>query len=199
MVHQPRPIARKLPDQIALRSGDQRCLVGAVPMSPLVRNPHSPREWRNRDSCCVGLQIAVALEKAGEIPRKLHSTAPIAIGHPRACGGASGGGRPEVSGFAAGASCCASSPSPADIVEEEFCVADFLVSCHLCRKNLHGKDIFMYREKAFCSEDCRYQQMMSDEYQEKYRGRTPKRSPEIASSSPYNSGGQLFFTGIVVS
>lgn len=46
---------------------------------------------------------------------------------------------------------------------------DFLSFCHACRKNLgQGKDIFMYRgEKAFCSRECRYQEMLFDEEMEK--------------------------------
>ncbi|GAB2234605.1 hypothetical protein Droror1_Dr00003862 [Drosera rotundifolia] len=40
----------------------------------------------------------------------------------------------------------------------------FLRFCHLCKLELgHGKDIFMYRgEKAFCSQECRYQEMLFD-------------------------------------
>lgn len=46
----------------------------------------------------------------------------------------------------------------------EFRTADFLSSCHLCKKKLHGLDIFMYRgEKAFCSTECRGKQISSDE------------------------------------
>lgn len=46
---------------------------------------------------------------------------------------------------------------------------DFLSYCYACRKNLgQGKDIFMYRgEKAFCSRECRYQEMLFDEEMEK--------------------------------
>ncbi|KAJ6797850.1 protein MARD1 [Iris pallida] len=42
---------------------------------------------------------------------------------------------------------------------------DFLTSCHACKKSLgQGKDIFMYRgEKAFCSRECRYQEILFDE------------------------------------
>ncbi|KAH7653261.1 Zf-FLZ domain-containing protein [Dioscorea alata] len=42
---------------------------------------------------------------------------------------------------------------------------DFLSFCYACKKNLgHGKDIFMYGgEKAFCSRECRYQEMLFDE------------------------------------
>ncbi|KAI3469587.1 hypothetical protein Pfo_026250 [Paulownia fortunei] len=41
----------------------------------------------------------------------------------------------------------------------------FLSFCYNCKKNLgQGKDIYMYRgEKAFCSSDCRYREMMLEE------------------------------------
>nr|XP_043610984.1 FCS-Like Zinc finger 8-like [Erigeron canadensis] len=41
---------------------------------------------------------------------------------------------------------------------------DFLSFCHTCNKNLEeGNDIFIYRgEKAFCSEECRCQEMVLD-------------------------------------
>eukprot|EP00262_Sarcandra_glabra_P008438 TRINITY_DN2196_c0_g1_i2.p1 TRINITY_DN2196_c0_g1~~TRINITY_DN2196_c0_g1_i2.p1 ORF type:complete len:233 (-),score=25.05 TRINITY_DN2196_c0_g1_i2:595-1293(-) len=49
-----------------------------------------------------------------------------------------------------------------------FSTPDFLSSCHLCRKKLHGLDIFMYRgDKAFCSVECRCKQMLNDEHKEK--------------------------------
>ncbi|XP_077240637.1 FCS-Like Zinc finger 8-like [Tasmannia lanceolata] len=42
---------------------------------------------------------------------------------------------------------------------------NFLSFCYACKKNLgQGKDIYMYRgEKAFCSHECRYQEMLLDE------------------------------------
>ncbi|XP_077232376.1 FCS-Like Zinc finger 8-like [Tasmannia lanceolata] len=42
---------------------------------------------------------------------------------------------------------------------------NFLSFCYLCKKNLgQGKDIYMYRgEKAFCSHECRAQEMLFDE------------------------------------
>ncbi|XP_050237886.1 FCS-Like Zinc finger 8-like [Mercurialis annua] len=42
---------------------------------------------------------------------------------------------------------------------------NFLSFCHTCNKNLQQKvDIFIYRgEKAFCSQECRYQEMVLDE------------------------------------
>lgn len=49
-----------------------------------------------------------------------------------------------------------------------FQMADFLSSCFLCEKKLHGLDIFMYRgEKAFCSVECRCKQIAIDEHKEK--------------------------------
>ncbi|KAK7411834.1 hypothetical protein VNO78_03276 [Psophocarpus tetragonolobus] len=73
--------------------------------------------------------------------------------------------------------------------------SDFLSSCHLCRKNLHGKDIYMYRgEKAFCSSECRSRQIVIDERKERCRSEA-SRSVEL-SSSPYTKD-QMFSTGIV--
>ncbi|CAN6994930.1 hypothetical protein IGI04_017658 [Brassica rapa subsp. trilocularis] len=45
----------------------------------------------------------------------------------------------------------------------------FLESCSLCRKHLgRNSDIFMYRgDKAFCSNECREEQIESDEAKEK--------------------------------
>ena len=42
--------------------------------------------------------------------------------------------------------------------------ADFLSFCHACKKPLVSKDIFMYRsEMAFCSHECRQQELISDD------------------------------------
>ncbi|KAL8488260.1 hypothetical protein ACS0TY_024053 [Phlomoides rotata] len=47
---------------------------------------------------------------------------------------------------------------------------NFLSSCFLCEKMLHGLDVFMYRgDTAFCSVECRYRQISIDEQQEKCR------------------------------
>lgn len=47
--------------------------------------------------------------------------------------------------------------------------AHFLRTCGLCNRRLaHGKDIYMYRgDTAFCSVECREQQMKNDEIKEK--------------------------------
>lgn len=41
----------------------------------------------------------------------------------------------------------------------------FLSSCHTCKKSIEqNADIYIYRgEKAFCSSDCRYQEILRDE------------------------------------
>ncbi|KAK8921730.1 hypothetical protein KSP39_PZI020889 [Platanthera zijinensis] len=69
----------------------------------------------------------------------------------------------------------------------DFPVADYLSSCNLCGKTLHGKDIYMYRgEKAFCSMECRYKQIVSDECMEKCVSEVLIRQPEIPSA-PHSS------------
>ncbi|RDY00663.1 Protein MARD1, partial [Mucuna pruriens] len=63
-------------------------------------------------------------------------------------------------------------PPTQSLVEDEpsFPTSEFLSSCHLCRKNLHGRDIYMYRgEKGFCSNECRSRQIMMDERKERCR------------------------------
>ncbi|CAK8563960.1 unnamed protein product [Lathyrus sativus] len=76
--------------------------------------------------------------------------------------------------------------------EPLFPTPNFLNSCHLCGKNLHGKDIYMYRgEKGFCSTECRSSQIMMDERKE----RCGSEAVEL-SSSPYTRG-QIFSTGIL--
>ncbi|KAK4414904.1 FCS-Like Zinc finger 14 [Sesamum alatum] len=73
-------------------------------------------------------------------------------------------------------------------------IADFLNSCFLCKKRLHGLDIFMYRgEKAFCSAECRYRQISIDEQSEKCRSRA-RKSVEL-SVSPCSDALQ-FSTGV---
>ncbi|GER36093.1 hypothetical protein STAS_12405 [Striga asiatica] len=73
---------------------------------------------------------------------------------------------------------------------------DFLSSCHLCRKKLHGEDIYMYRgEKAFCSTECRYREIAMDERIEKC-GSEATRAVDL-SSSGYAGGGKIFTAGIL--
>ncbi|KAL8189469.1 hypothetical protein R6Q57_029035 [Mikania cordata] len=83
------------------------------------------------------------------------------------------------------------SPSPPVMVggggEMVFEDVNFLSSCQLCKKKLKGLDIFMYRgEKSFCSEECRFKQILIDEPKEKYASGVRKQ-PEYVEplcSSP---------------
>ncbi|XP_060172328.1 FCS-Like Zinc finger 14-like [Lycium barbarum] len=78
-----------------------------------------------------------------------------------------------------------------------FMMADFLSSCFLCKKQLQGLDIFMYRgEKAFCSAECRCTQISIDEHKEKC-GSGAMKSLSDYSASPC-SGPMQFFTGVAV-
>ncbi|CDP12493.1 unnamed protein product [Coffea canephora] len=84
--------------------------------------------------------------------------------------------------------------SNAENIIAAFPYAEFLNSCFLCKKQLHGLDIFMYRgEKAFCSAECRYQQISIDEHKEKCVSGTVK--PLEYSASPC-SGPMQFFAGV---
>ncbi|KAL8095460.1 FCS-Like Zinc finger 14-like [Apium graveolens] len=75
-----------------------------------------------------------------------------------------------------------------------FGAADFLSSCYLCKKQLHGLDIFMYRgEKAFCSAECRCKQILTDEHKEKRRSRVKKQREYSVSPC---SGPMQFFAGV---
>lgn len=66
-----------------------------------------------------------------------------------------------------------------------FHVQHFLHACYLCKRQLnHGKDVYMYRgDKAFCSVECRYQQILMDERTEKCPVSQPS-SRSATSSGP---------------
>ncbi|CAK9166289.1 unnamed protein product [Ilex paraguariensis] len=89
----------------------------------------------------------------------------------------------------------ASSPAAASEVDlPEFGASDFLNSCNLCKKLLHGLDIFMYRgEKAFCSADCRSKHISVDEHRENCASRAMK--PLEHSLSPC-CGTMQFLAGV---
>jgi hypothetical protein len=81
----------------------------------------------------------------------------------------------------------------------------------MCRRALDGRDIFMYRgERAFCSMECRYHAIVSDEFQEEKElrkrrtaaaaadGSLPRKAADMAGSPCSGGSGQIFFTtGIV--
>ncbi|OEL37974.1 hypothetical protein BAE44_0001008 [Dichanthelium oligosanthes] len=209
MVERARTMARKLeiPQWKAGASSDGL----PSPTSPLDRA--SPRGWRHRDAVGgVGLGILAALEAqptAAAVPRV---SAPVSIAR-RA--------RLEVSELGCSGRCAtslcggsgkASSSSDGSRPGSAFRVAEFLSCCDMCRRPLDGKDIFMYRgERAFCSMECRYHAIVSDEFQEeKERKRRataaavsdgpPRKAAaaDVAGSPCSGGGGQIFFTtGIV--
>ncbi|KAG8376333.1 hypothetical protein BUALT_Bualt09G0052300 [Buddleja alternifolia] len=75
-----------------------------------------------------------------------------------------------------------------------FTIADFLSSCFLCQKMLHGLDIFMYRgEKAFCSTECRHRQISIDEKKEMRRSGVRKQKEYSVSPC---SGTSQFLAGV---
>ncbi|XP_057468045.1 FCS-Like Zinc finger 14 [Actinidia eriantha] len=89
--------------------------------------------------------------------------------------------------------------SPARFGEETtpYPASDFLSSCHLCQKKLHGKDIYMYRgEKAFCSTECRYGQIVMDERKEQCSSEA-SRSADVSNSPAAYSSSHIFSIGIL--
>lgn len=74
-------------------------------------------------------------------------------------------------------------------------VNDFLNTCYLCKKDLHGLDIFMYRgDKAFCSAECRCQQIQGDELRENCASEALKSHDFSASPC---SAPRIFSVGVV--
>ncbi|KAG8063091.1 hypothetical protein GUJ93_ZPchr0003g16950 [Zizania palustris] len=180
------------------------------PTSPLDRAAApSPRGWRHRDAGGVGLGILAALEAQEQAPAAAAprvSAVAIASSTRRAA-------RLEVSELGCSGRCATSLCGSGD--GAAFRVAGFLACCDLCRRPLDGKDIFMYRgERAFCSMECRYHAIVSDEFQEDKAPRrlagpaAPRDVPNKVTSaavaaeiagSPCSGGGHIFFTtGIVV-
>lgn len=75
---------------------------------------------------------------------------------------------------------------------------DFLSSCFACKKKLEGNDIYIYRgEKAFCSANCRDQEIQLEEEAE---NNTSSGSPgsSSSSSSSSSSNDDIFMAGMVV-
>ncbi|XP_047328479.1 FCS-Like Zinc finger 5-like [Impatiens glandulifera] len=69
--------------------------------------------------------------------------------------------------------------------------AHFLRACFLCKRRLiPGRDIYMYRgDSAFCSLECRQQQMARDERKDKLSPSTKKVVDGSAASTVLVSGG----------
>ncbi|KAK4801591.1 hypothetical protein SAY86_022078 [Trapa natans] len=78
----------------------------------------------------------------------------------------------------------------------------FLVSCALCKKPLAShRDIFMYRgDMAFCSQECRQEQMEMDKAKDKNRNLSSLRQKDqrkSSTTSPSKSEGCPLRTGTV--
>ncbi|XP_062198327.1 FCS-Like Zinc finger 10-like [Phragmites australis] len=70
---------------------------------------------------------------------------------------------------------------------------DFLSSCFTCKKKLEGNDIYIYRgEKAFCSANCRDQEILIEEEAE---NNNTSVSPRSSRSSFHDD---IFMAGMVV-
>ncbi|KAK8683123.1 hypothetical protein V6N13_039190 [Hibiscus sabdariffa] len=81
--------------------------------------------------------------------------------------------------------CRAASSSVMGQFKREFWSDDFLTYCHLCKKELHGLDIFMYRgEKAFCSAECRDKQITNDDNHKQICGAEARKGKPLDCSEP---------------
>ncbi|KAE8735477.1 Detected protein of unknown function [Hibiscus syriacus] len=115
-----------------------------------------------------------------------------------------GGSNPENSGGLSRNPTCVISNSgdnsnncrPMGQFKREFWSDDFLAYCHLCQKELHGLDIFMYRgEKAFCSAECRDRQITYDDDRKQIFGAEARKWKPLdcSKSTPHCSGRQVLF------
>lgn len=70
--------------------------------------------------------------------------------------------------------------------------AHFLKACFLCKRRLFpGRDIYMYRgDSAFCSLECRQQQMNQDERKEKCSLASKKEAPSSTAGPNVSSKGE---------
>ncbi|OWM88314.1 FCS-Like Zinc finger 2 [Punica granatum] len=97
--------------------------------------------------------------------------------------------------------CPVSSPRSARFFYEDHHRPHFLDSCALCKKPLgNHRDIFMYRgDTAFCSEECRQEQMEMDEAREKNLNLSSslRKDQRKSSTSPSKSQGCHVRTGTV--
>ncbi|CAN1136267.1 FCS-Like Zinc finger 13 [Linum perenne] len=85
--------------------------------------------------------------------------------------------------------------------------SSFLSCCELCKKQLHGLDVYMYRgDKAFCSSECRSGQIRIDEQElEKHKDKCRsearrsrrRRTDERNNKSCCSRSPPMFSTGIL--
>lgn len=185
--------------------------VGTSPRTPLDFKILSPRGIVTCDVRGVGLGIVAALEKSGEDIQSTSRCITIPVTHPPKFDVDEESLEEEYTivtrhmpdnsytkvydggfvyeGYVTSKSLFDISPARLDV--KEYPEPDFLSFCHLCKKKLHGKDIFMYRgEKAFCSIECRCREIGMEERREKHC------KSEAVSSSPCGGHGRIFSTGI---
>ncbi|CAI9777969.1 unnamed protein product [Fraxinus pennsylvanica] len=74
----------------------------------------------------------------------------------------------------------------------------FLRACSLCKRRLvPGRDIYMYRgDSAFCSSECRQQQMTQDERKEKSSLVTKKGAATVATGAKSSATGGKTVTAV---
>lgn len=93
------------------------------------------------------------------------------------------------------------SSSPMNVgfeIKREFWSRDFLSSCFLCCKKLHGLDVFMYRgENAFCSAECRDRHIRSDDDLKENCGFEARKQLDY-SASPCSRPQPVFAAGVTV-
>ncbi|KAL0432727.1 UNVERIFIED_CONTAM: FCS-Like Zinc finger 6 [Sesamum latifolium] len=94
--------------------------------------------------------------------------------------------------YAASSATAAASTRPQRRNSADFVgTANFLRVCSLCKRRLvPGRDIYMYRgDSAFCSLECREQQMTQDERKEKCSWATKKDAGSVAAGSQVSATG----------
>ncbi|XP_076928474.1 FCS-Like Zinc finger 10-like [Bidens hawaiensis] len=75
---------------------------------------------------------------------------------------------------------------------------DFLSFCYSCKKKLEGEDIYMYRgEKAFCSWNCRSEEILIEEEMEKNKNEAGSSSQTEIMQKP-DSCEELFETSMFI-
>ncbi|KAL4298401.1 hypothetical protein GQ457_12G021820 [Hibiscus cannabinus] len=203
----PRPMMGKLSELLV--SGKRAGFISDAatsPTSPLDVKTPSPRGMKRYDAGGVGLGIVAALDKSttGSCKHAVCSSNLIVVGPGKNFDGfkdnleeityviSHGSGKSSTKVYYDGGE----DGHGARFVEDVgFPTSDFLSSCHLCRKHLHGRDIYMYRgEKGFCSSECRATLIMVDERKERCRSEV-SRSAKLSTS--YNSGEIFFSAGIL--
>ncbi|KAF8393656.1 hypothetical protein HHK36_021902 [Tetracentron sinense] len=185
-----RPAIGKLPDPLV--PGDRSRFPDMITTSPLEFKIISPRGLKNIALGGVGLGIVAALEKSGgsraEIPAKF-IVGSLNLKRPDQSARTSTKFRGGLEGSQMG---CwenytyMTSHTPDQSFTRVYCDHEDGGFDRRCRGSSG--------EKAFCSSECRYRQIVSDERKEKC-GSKASRSADISSST--YSRGRLFSTGII--